>query len=154
MLGNWRLPRYSTMAMHKLVAAVLSLTLLGCVLVDIAPQVRADRLQHLGVEYRRLDAAELRSAIIGSTVQSLDFIASGDNVWRYGSAGHYWNFGHRGSPRIGRYWMRGDLVCHRLAEEDWCVEIYRAYEGQYLRKLITPSDGRYNDAPERIQITP
>ncbi|HEX8402815.1 MAG TPA: hypothetical protein VF628_14075 [Allosphingosinicella sp.] len=140
--------------MRKSVTAALLPMLLGCVPIGIDPEAPTDSIQQVGVEYRRLSSAELRSTVIGATVLSLAVTVSGDNAWRYDPAGYYWNFGHRGVPRRGYFWMRPGLVCHRLGQEEWCDAIYKSQDGRLLRKLIISSAGGNNDFLERIQITP
>jgi hypothetical protein len=125
----------------------------GCAPASISPTSTPNTVQHLGAGYRHLGGKELRSTIIGSTVESQDVMVSGDNAWRYDPSGRYWNFGHRGAPSIGWYWLEGELVCHRLASNDWCAVIYKGRNGQFIRKVVRPS-GKYSDAYERITIAP
>jgi hypothetical protein len=139
--------------MRSILSFIAAILLSGCASAAMTWSSTPTRVQYLGADYRLLGQSELRSTVIASTIQSRDIIVSGDNAWRYDPSGRYWNFGHRGAPLVGWYWFEGNLVCHRLFNKDWCAVIYIGRNGQFIRKVVSPSD-KYSDAYERITIVP
>ena len=138
--------------MRTTVPVIATIFLAACRLAEMNSVSMPHRVEYEGAAYRSLGQGELRSTLIGSTVQSQEVTTSGDNKYRYDPNGHVWSRGEWGIPLVGRYWFDGDVVCHRFYASEWCVVIYEGQNDQFIRRVVR-SHARYNDGYERIAIS-